>query len=50
MLNWALYLKLEIKEWNLGHDDTTLKKVLSSRLADLSNVLGGNAYFGFYVV
>lgn len=50
MLDWALYLKVELKEWNLERDNTTLKKVLSSRVPGLSHVLAGNAYFGLYVV
>ena len=45
MLDWALYLKVELKECE--HDDTTVKEVLSSRVPSLSHVLAGNAYFVF---
>lgn len=49
MLDWALYLKVELKEWNLKCDDTTLNKVLASKVPGFSHVLAGNAYFVFYV-
>lgn len=50
MLDWALYLKVKLKEWNLEHGDTALRKVASNRVPGLSHALAGNAYLVFYIV